>query len=307
MRYAAALIVFAGMAVLYFASRNTADAPHPVARVQGHPGDIFPGQEGAVLVLSDGREIVLDSLQHKTVAGDGSMAIAIKKGELSYANSNRNIPVTYNKLITAKGREYRLVLEDGTRVWLNAGSSIRYPVRFTGSTREVMVTGETYFEVAPDKTKPFYVKVRWGGQAEAMRIAVLGTHFNVNAYDDEQHITTTLFEGRVALESEAARTSLQPGEQALYKSNFEIHRNFNPEEVLAWKNGYFHFHDADIETVMKGLKRWYDFEVEYDGPLPKDHFGGKIPRDVEVSQVLEVLRRSSVNFSVEGKKIIVRQ
>jgi ferric-dicitrate binding protein FerR (iron transport regulator) len=223
---------------------------------------------------------------------------------------------------TPKGRQYQLTLQDGSKVWLNAASSIRYPTAFTGNTRDVEITGEAYFEVKHNAQQPFRVRLPNGSIVED-----IGTSFNVNAYNDEADIKTTLIEGSVRVLSSVVSgmspaggggsdqrdmtgvgrgVVLKPGEQAEATSNSLLTtRSVDLDAVMSWKNGYFSFNNADIKTVMRQLSRWYDVDVIYQGEIPNEKLEGKIPRNVNASVVLDALQYTGIKFKIEGKKIIV--
>jgi transmembrane sensor len=192
-----------------------------------------------------------------------------------------------------------MTLSDGTQVWLNAGSSVTYPVAFTGYERKVMITGEAYFEVAHNAAKPFIVS------KGAMSVKVLGTHFNVNAYDDEAAIKVTLLEGSVEVSNAKVKQLLKPDQQAEVNSMIAINDNVNIDAVMAWKNGFFHFGNTGFGDVMKQVSRWYDVEVVYSGQVPERTFGGEIPREANLSQLIQILNESKINCRVEGKKLII--
>ncbi len=265
---------------------------------------IVPGGNHARLVLADGTTIVLDSVQNGTIQHVGA-SVSKQNGMLVYngkIHSKPGMPVTFNTLNTPRGGQYMVVLPDGSKVWLNASSSLRFPTAFVGKKREVELTGEAYFEVAKNKEMPFYVNVK------GMQVEVLGTHFNVNAYADDNSIKTSLLEGSVKISRDGASDFLKPGQQAVLRksdSNIEI-KPANMDEVMAWKNGLFQFSGANITTIMKEIGRWYDVDIVFDGPVPVRTFEGKISRDAELSEVLKILELSNVKFSVEGKKIVVR-
>lgn len=266
--------------------------------------DIAPGQNKAVLILADGSKIVLDSASIGKLPQQGNTVVLNKDGQLVYnGKANSNKEVIYNTLATAKGETYSLTLTDGTKVWLNSASSIRFPVIFIGRERKVEIKGEAYFEVAKNANMPFIVK---SGDAE---VQVLGTHFNVNAYDDESFIKITLQEGAIKVFASSTRTSqlLSTGEQAQVNKKGEIGliKNADVDAAVAWKNGFFDFNNADLTTVMRQLVRWYDVEVVYEGSVAKREFGGKLGRDLQLSQVLKILEKSEVHFRIEGKKLIV--
>lgn len=264
--------------------------------------DVAPGQTGAILTLADGQKILLDSAGDGTLAQQGNASVIKNNGELVY-NTGGNAAVTvYNTMTTPKGRQFNLVLADGSKVWLNAESSITFPTQFSGKERKVTITGEAYFEVAHNAVMPFIVEK---GSAS---IRVLGTHFNVNAYDDESVIGVTLLEGSVNVGNGNKNVLIKPGQQArLGKTgNVQVANNVDLEEIVAWKDGKFQFENANVQTVMRQLGRWYDMEIEYSGVINK-HFGGTISRNVNLSKVLDMLQKTGeVKFTIDGKKIIVQ-
>jgi ferric-dicitrate binding protein FerR (iron transport regulator) len=212
--------------------------------------------------------------------------------------------VDYNTLSNPRGSKViSLTLSDGTRVWLNAGSSLRYPASFASSAvnREVKITGEAYFEVAHDASKPFIVS------KNDVSVTVLGTHFNVNAYDDESDIKITLLEGSVRVNKGSNTGLLKPGQQAQVSSSVKVLNNTDVEQVMAWKNGKFSFNGSDIKTVMRELARWYDVNVEYKDEI-KETFFVKLDRNTNMSNVFRILQTTgAVHFKIEGKKVTVMQ
>ncbi len=263
--------------------------------------DVIPGQTGAVITLATGQKILLDSTVNGSVAQQGNVSVIKKNGELVYSIDGNNTDVVYNTMTTPKGRQFSLVLADGSKVWLNAASSITFPTAFTGKERKVTITGEAYFEVAKDAFKPFKVQVN------QMEVEVLGTHFNINGYADEDAIRTTLLEGSVKINTKEGNSFLQPGQQAqLQKAGrIKLVNNIDLEETVAWKDGNFQFENSDINTVMRQIARWYDVEIEYKGTVNK-HFIGTISRNVNLSQVLTMLQQTGeVKCIIEGKKVIV--
>lgn len=265
--------------------------------------DRLPGGDRAVLTLSDGSTILLDSAGNGVLAQQGNTNI-IKKydGQIVYNSADgQPAEVAYNTLQTPRGGQYKITLPDGTKAWLNAASSLKYPVVFVGNERKVEISGEAYFEVAKDAAKPFKV------QLNNMEVEVLGTHFNINGYPDEDDVKTTLLEGKVKVTAANKSKLLQPGQQALLTSSgsFEVADEVNLEEVVAWKDGNFQFENSDIKAVMRQLARWYDVEVSYKGNINK-HFVGSISRNVKLSQVLSMLQQTGeVKFKIEGKNLIV--
>lgn len=269
-----------------------------------YKNDVAPGKDGAVLRLADGSQIVLDSAGNGEISRQGGTSV-IKKGngQLVYQTSGEDQAVLYNTLSTTRGKQFRMTLPDGTMVWLNSFSSLHYPTRFTGATRSVEVSGEAYFEVAADASRPFVV------QAGRQKVTVLGTHFNINSYEDEPAVRTTLLEGAVRVGNAAGQVTLSPGQQASvgqHDTRISVAK-VNAEEAVAWKNGYFHFDNADIQTVMRQLARWYDVEVKYDGVTPTagGDFKGDIGRGLTLAQVLKVLEQTRVHFRIEEDRRIV--
>jgi ferric-dicitrate binding protein FerR (iron transport regulator) len=272
--------------------------------VRSEKKEVLPGGNRAILTLANGTAIVLDSAGNGELARQGSTRIVkLDNGQLAYhTKGNQDAEVMYNTMTTPRGGQYKLILPDGTAVWLNAASSIRYPTAFTGKQRQVDITGEAYFEVAPDKAMPFIVMVN-----KTQKIEVLGTHFNVNAYDDETSINTTLLEGSVKVVQGDRDRILAPGQQAQVdkKGGFSVIPNANTEAAVAWKNGVFLFDHSNVQSVMRQLARWFDMEVEYRGQPTSDLFGGDIRRSLPLTKVFHFLEKSQVHFSIEGKKIIV--
>lgn len=274
--------------------------------------DIAPGKQGAVLTLADGSEVVLDSMSNGTIARQNGAQLVLSEAQLSYQPSDGpSAATTYNTITTPKGRQFRVALSDGTQVWLNAASSLRYPTAFSGGQRLVEVTGEAYFEVAPDPGKPFFVNV-----SNKADIRVLGTHFNVNAYDNERNIAATLLEGsvrvstRTAGSAPAAAISLRPGQQALISRTapgnpIRVHDKADTESATAWKNGLFSFEGIPFADIMRQLERWYDIEVIYENGVPDIEFEGAMTRDVSLNGLLTILGRSGIQFRLDGRKLIV--
>lgn len=305
-KYAAAAVLIISIS---FFIRSILQKPVPVNTSTEKPiaatTDIAPGSQGAVLTLADGRKVVLDSLGNGTISLQTGAEVRLKDGQLVYD------PVTateeqmvYNSISTPKGRQFQLILPDGTKVWLNAASSLKYPTHFSGNERKVEIKGEAYFEVAKNAQKPFIVMLPQGAE-----VRVLGTHFNINAYDNEPVIKTTLLEGAVKISAIGNRQSamLKPGEQAVLTadSRFTI-AGADVEKVMAWKNGVFNFEDATLQEVMHQLERWYDIEVVYETGIPKLEFVGKMGRDLSLNNVLRGLEINKVHCRLEGRKLIVQ-
>ena len=273
--------------------------------------DVAPGGNKAILTLADGSKLTLDSAGTGTIAQQGNMVVKKNVGALAYTSTSlREKPgavlydqVAYNTLTTPAAGQFQLSLPDGSKVWLNNASSIRYPVAFTGKDREVELAGEAYFEIAKNAAQPFKVKV--GG----MTVDVLGTSFNITAYANENIIKTTLLTGGVRVSRGTGdAVVLKPGEQAQAATagNLKTLKDIDTDGVVAWKNGLFHFERADIQTVMRMLSRWYDVDVNYEGAVTSRLFGGDIQRNLNLSQVLEILQKNQVHFDLEGRRITVR-
>ncbi|WP_352432874.1 FecR domain-containing protein [Mucilaginibacter sp. PAMB04168] len=273
--------------------------------------DVKAGGNKAVLTLANGSQITLDNAGKGIIRKENGIAIdKAGDGLLVYEAANdkqvaavQNSDVPYNTLATPRAGQYHLVLPDGSNVWLNAASSITYPVAFADKTRKVTLSGEAYFEVAKDKTKPFIV------QTADAEVKVLGTHFNVMAYPDDKVKETTLLEGAVQVAHLSHQQILKPGQQALFQAGVDQLqiKEIDAEDVIAWKNGLFLFDNHTIDDVMKQIERWYDLEIEYAGAKPQMSFTGVIPRNSNVSKVLHVLELTGgVRFEISGNKIIVK-
>jgi transmembrane sensor len=312
--------VLTTVAYFLFQNKQVSTTTTPVA--QTNTNDVLPGGNKATLKLSDGKTIVLNDVQNGVLAKQGSANIIKQNdGELIYKRDDGigggqltidHSPLTYNILSTPAGGQFRLKLPDGTHVWLNAESSITYPTAFTGNERCVTITGEGYFEVAKDANKPFKVIIpSQPGEQGGAEVEVLGTHFNINAYDDEALVKTSLLEGKVKIVSNyynGKQTAiLKPGQQAQVEveGKLKVKEDANMEEVIAWKNGDFLFQSADIGTLMRQVARWYDIKVSYPNGMPKDKFSGKIGRNVNLNQLLEILRYSEVKFDLKGRTLVV--
>lgn len=265
-----------------------------------YAADIPPGKSQAVLVLADGGTVTLDSTGNRTLQ-QGSAAVTQANGQLQYTAQNKpEGGLAYNELKTPRGGHFRLQLSDGTTVWMNAGSSLKYPAAFAGTERAVELSGEAYFEVAKNAASPFHVT------AGGIKILVLGTHFNIKAYADEQTINTTLLQGAVKVTGRKGSSTLRPGEQAHVGADGVLSvTRVNTSDVMAWKNGLFVFKTADIQTVMREISRWYDVDVVYEGVPTAREFAGKISRSYTLQEVLSVLQASDVHFRLDGKKLTV--
>lgn len=270
--------------------------------------DSQPASQGAVLKLADGKEIVLDDAMDGAVAKQGNTQVTKQGGLLSYTGNNSANKVLYNTLSTPKGKIYQLLLPDSSKVWLNAASSIRFPTAFMGGDRSVEVTGEVYFEVKKDAEMPFHVTIN-----QRATIDVLGTSFNVNAYDNEEVLRTTLLTGSVRIQVQEGRGNgvvLKPGQQAQVKhlhieQSIAVVHNANIKNVMGWKDGYFSLDDLTLEELMREVERWYDVEVVYEKGIPVKAFFGKVNRNLSLLDFMEGLKDWGVRFKLEGRKLII--
>ena len=294
---AAAAVLLFGTVMFWWMNDKKDTLSDPIVQ---QPSVIQPGQVGAILTLADGKQVSLDSIQNGVVALQDGATARVVNGELVYDGQGSGI--LYNQMSTRKGRQYNLILPDGTQVWLNSASSIRYPTAFTGKERAVTITGEAYFEVAGNSKLPFRVNVD-----DRAEIQVLGTSFNVNAYTNEPVLKTTLLEGSVLVSANRQTLQLKPGEQAQLEAGEKpaLIRNVDTEKAIAWKNGYFNFNDADLYEIMRQLERWYDIEVVFTGAAPPVEFNGKLERNLSLQQMLEGLQHMQVKFKLEGRKLII--
>lgn len=287
---AVVLLAIAGAYLLFFNKRTGVVAP--VA--ERYHNDVNPGRNAAVLTLAGGRNVVLNDSTPRVIGRQGDALVTQDSGRLVYEVSGGR-DMVYNTLTTQKGNQYHLTLPDGTRVWLNASSSITFPSVFSGKQRQVNISGEAYFEVAKNGQQPFVVR------QGSMDVEVLGTSFDVNGYGDEGEVKTTLLEGKVR----AGGSVLAPGQQAVVSKGVSVVKDADIEEVMSWKNGAFSFKDAGIEAIMQQVERWYDVEVVYEAKI-KTHFVADIRRDVPLSQLLKLLEETDqIHFRIDGRKVIV--
>jgi transmembrane sensor len=304
------LLIATGIYFLFLKKPKEHVVAKTVPSVPSVTNDIRPGGNKALLVLADGSSVILDSATNGLIGEQGAVKVEkLSNGLLAYTVNGKQITekdaAFYNTISTPRGGQYQVTLSDGTRVWLNAASSVRFPVVFTGRERKIEITGEAYLEVAKNAAQPFKVK------AAASEIEVLGTHFNVNAYDNENAVRTTLLEGKVKVSVPApsgeSTRFLLPGQQSGVTKNGAINiiSHADIEEAVAWKNGQFQYKSADLASIMRQLERWYDVDVEYRGNMNL-HFTGQLTRNSNVSKVLEKLALTGeVHFNIEGRKIIV--
>ncbi|SDG29017.1 FecR protein [Pedobacter terrae] len=272
--------------------------------------DILPGTNKAILTLADGSKIVLDEHTAANISDkDGLKISKTNEGQLVYTVLDQShlklgSAIAYNTIQTPKGGQYQVILPDGTKVWLNAASSLKYPEVFSGNIRSVELTGEAYFEVAKNKARPFHVK------NHHQDVEVLGTHFNINSYLDDNTIKTTLLEGRVRISNGQSVKILKPGEQAIAEVSGDgiitVATGVDADDETAWKNGLFQFNNADLKSVLSQLERWYDVDIDYH-TIPNKKYNGMVPRKSKLSDVLKMLEKTgNIRFEIaEGKKLKV--
>lgn len=302
---AAVVLFFTSIALLLFFNRSLNISPKDVA-LQHEDSLIKPAHEGGTLTLANGNKIDLSEVGLGRIALDGGLVITkLANGEIVYEQTNASVDKNIsNTISTTNGETYRVRLPDGTSVWVNTGSSLTFPLTFATNERKIHLTGEAYFEVAPNTQAPFKVVTDY------QTIEVLGTHFNVSAYTDEAVVETTLLEGKVKVTHTGENAILHVGQQARsVKDRPGIRvRNADLEAVMSWKNGYFRFRNDNIKTVMQQIARWYDVDVVFTGPVTDEKFNGTIERTKSIHEVLEMLEATKVlNFKIEGRRLIVME
>lgn len=292
-RYVAAAVLI--IAFGFLISNSFKSAPPIILTSQ-----VKPGGNKATLILEDGTEIDLNESKNGVLAnGSGYEVVKLADGKLQYKimEAEKNAAVSYNKIVTPNGGHYEVILPDGTKVWLNAASYLKYPSAFVGKQRKVILYGEGYFEVAKNPKMPFVV------QTNKQEITVLGTHFNVNNYNQNEAIKTTLLEGSVSVKVNDEVYTLKPNQvietNILNKTVVDV---INAEDVIAWKNGYFYFKNANTTEVMKELERWYDVKLDYTDVNFQNKISGKIFRNVNLNEALESLSYLGINLKLKDSK-----
>ena len=302
---AAVLLIVASGSYLFFNKPVEKIVKNEKPSIPYTTDDVAPGTDKAILTLADGSAIILDSNAHGEITSQGNVTIINLNGQLAYNQEGQSRKqVFYNTISTPRGGQYQLLLSDGTKVWLNAASSLKFPTSFEGNERRVELNGEGYFEVAHNPAKPFHVN------SNEIDVQVLGTHFNIMAYADEAFVKTTLLEGSVKIIKAGESLVIAPGSQAVVRNNSDVisfNKNVDVEQVMAWKNGYFHFDNITIPEIMRQISRWYNVEVIYDGSVPKGHYVGRPSRNLNLSQLLKVIEYSGVELNIEGNKVIVSE
>jgi transmembrane sensor len=317
---AAAVLILLGAGTYFLTQHHESNIQPPLAQKV----DVAPGGNHAFLTLANGSKIMLDSAANGSLAKQGTTdIIKSDSGKLLYSLVNLNSPLSlgrgaggegkplYNTLTTPNGGQYQLTLPDGTKVWLNAASSITYPTTFTGNERMVSMTGEAYFEVAKDPARRFKVRIN-----EDALVEVFGTHFNIDAYSDEPVIAATLIEGNIHFEKlqgnkndKHTSADLRPGQQAELTRVGALTLNVRPDldQVMAWKEGFFQFDHSDLKTIMRQLSRWYNIEVEFKGDIPDREFFGRLNRNLPLSSVLTILKANNIHYEIQmGNKLVIQ-
>jgi transmembrane sensor len=307
LRVAASLLLFAGCFICYYVHTHPPVKQQPFANQKPHlKNDVSPGGNKAILTLANGTKIDLNNVKNGVLANQGQTVLKKEKdGRIIYeapGNKAKDSTSIYNTITIPKGGQFQIVLGDGSKVWLNSASSITFPAAFSKTERRVTITGEVYFEIAKNKHLPFRVV------AGRQTVEVLGTHFNINAYTDESAIKTTLVEGSVKVSADSQTAILKPEQQSsiFYDKQGKISVNtVDTDDVLAWTNGNFQFEKAEIPLILREAARWYNVEIKYEGEVPQRRFSGSISRNVNLSELLKILKYTGINFKIEGKTIIV--
>ncbi|RXK87066.1 FecR family protein [Filimonas effusa] len=312
----AAVIAILTTSIVLLRQQRSKTASSDQSHIASVPA-INPGKNGAILTLANGQELVLDSAGNGVIATENGANIVLEDGFLEYkATGNSSSTTEYNTMYTPRGRQFRITLPDGTQVWLNSASTIRFPTAFSPKERRVSINGEAYFEVAPNAHSPFLIDI--AGKAG---IEVLGTSFNINAYDNGKALQATLVEGsiRIVAGQERAQSSqkgiiIKPGQQAVIgnasstsgASGITIINNADIDKIVAWKNGLFNFHGLGLAEAMQQLERWYDIEVIYENGIPEIPFDGEISRNVSLEKLLKMLADADLTFRIEkNRKLII--
>lgn len=301
---AAAILVFASLMIIYPRHKRQQDVAARVVST-ADPLYIPPGTHRATLTLSDGKILALDSSNtHLSVQQGDGHAKASGLGQLQYSQEKAigTQPVVYNTIATPVGGTYQVQLPDGSRVWLNAASSLTFPTAFGPGPRQVNIQGEAYFEIAPDPSRPFSVI------AAGTQVSVLGTSFNISAYADEPQQATTLITGKVRISRAGKSRELLPGQQVAIGAAGELTvRPVDTAQAVAWKNGFFDFQSAQLTTIMRSIEKWYDIQVEFKGAVGGRHFTGKFSRQDDASTMLHIMEESNIHFELKGKTLIISE
>jgi ferric-dicitrate binding protein FerR (iron transport regulator) len=307
LQIAASILLLIGLGT-YVGLRSFREQPLIVYK--NGASNIKPGANTATLTLANGNTVALNNAASGTIARQGGIAVVQNKaGLITYdirnlTQNGRSEDTSTNLIRTPRGGQYAVILSDGSKVVLNSGSALRFPVRFHGKIRTVNLSGEAYFEVAHNAQMPFIVA------SDEQKVEVLGTHFDIQDYRDDDHIRTTLLQGSIRISNRSHTAVLTPGMQAEQSrqaagADFKLQSQSDPEESVAWMNGYLHFENADLKEVMTQLSRWYNFDVVYQGNVGNQRYSGDIYKKLNIDEALQVLKQFQVHFTVEDKKIIV--
>lgn len=302
-KYAAAVLITGIFGYAFLHKKNNTATIAKTQKPQVLKNDVLPGGNKATLTLGDGSVITLEDMENGSFKKENGVKISKKEGKLIYEilpMENENA-ITYNTINTPTGGQYEILLPDGSKVWLNSKSSLHFPTAFSGKERKVELTGEGYFEISKNKEMPFVV------EAGKTHVEVLGTHFNVMAYDNEAVSKTTLLEGSVKVRNGENKKLLSPGQQAIVGTQIRVEA-VDPDEAIAWKEGYFQFDNEDLTAIMRQLQRWYDVDVVNEKQIPDKHFTAMISRNNTLSKVLKMLELSGeLKFEIEDKRITIRE
>lgn len=268
-------------------------------------GDVAPGSFKAKLTLGDGSVVSLDKNESRELAKQGNATVRNDNGQLVYVAQGQPGQVIHNILSTSIGESYATVLADGSKLWLNSGSSVKFPVAFLGNERVIEASGEIYLEVSKDAKRPFKVKVIEKGKE--FEVQVLGTQFNIKAYADEPTVQTTLIEGAIVIANNSGTKKLKPGQQAVISNNgsMQLLNDVNIDAITAWRDETFQFERDNLESIMREIARWYGVQIEYEGQIPAKTFSGMVSRKRNLSEVLKILEANNVKFRIEGKKVTI--
>lgn len=304
---AASVMLMSATAYFVYLSKSTILASAEDPQSPTHPTDILPGTNNAVLTLADGTSIMLDSASNGLLANQSNVHITKRNGEIVYSGqTGKPARPALNSIVTAKGNQYQITLSDGSKAWLNAASSLKFPAVFGAGERRVEITGEVYFEISKDPSRPFVVN--WQNMAgKSGTVKVLGTHFNVNAYPDESVVKTTLIEGKVSMLYEKQMIHLLPGSEGTF-DNSNDHLRTQPgdiEQAIAWKEGSFEFHNTSLDNIMRQLARWYDIEVVFEEAIQNKTFYGSIRREATLSQALKILELAGIKWSINKNLLTI--
>lgn len=291
---AAVLVLMAGS--VYFLLQPKPTAP---VTVKVYQKDLAPGHAGGKMKLKSGRIILLDGLKDGLIAEEAGIKVFMEKGQVVYRGASDDA-TAYNEIIMDRGRETSAILPDGSTVWVNAGSSVRYPLKFSGGERLVTMRGEASFSVVHDAKRPFRVQVK------DQLVEDIGTEFNINAYDDEAAVVTTLVEGTASVSSGRNKMVVHAGSEARQTAGQLTVVKADVEKAIAWRKGTFRFTHATIPEMMRQLSRWYDVEVAYEGAIPDETFTGDIERSFTLAQAMKVIEKMSAHFRIEeGRKVVI--